>query len=122
MVSPMRISRVSLFQSLRPQSTTPSIAIALVLAASSPALAQSDPTSGAGAAPPPREGNIYDHRDHQPTEVDVTGTASPSSGAKRQVEDEVKALLQQTDKLDKQSEQHDQDYPGGSSSGPKSGQ
>jgi hypothetical protein len=117
----MRISHVSLFQSLRPQSTTPSIAIALVLAASSPAFAQSDPTSGAGAAPP-REGNIYDHRDHQPTEADVTGTASPSSGAKRQVEDEVKALLQQTDKLDKQSEQQDQDYPSGSSSGPKSGQ
>jgi hypothetical protein len=120
MVSLMRISRVSLFQSLRPQSTTPSIAIALVLAASSPAFAQSDPTPGAGAAP--REGNIYDHRDHQPTEADVTGTASPSSGAKRQVEDEVKALLQQTDKLDKQSEQQDQDYPSGSSSRPKSGQ
>jgi len=95
------------------------------LAASSPALAQSDPTSGGGAAPPAREGNIYDHRDHQPTEADVeraTGTESPSSGANRQVEDEVKALLQQTDKLDKQSEQQDQDYPSGSSSGPKGGQ
>ncbi len=124
----MRISRVSLIQSLRPQSTTPLIAIALVLAVSSPALAQSGAASGGGAAPPAREGNIYDHKDHQPTEADVraaegaAGTESPSSGAKRQVEDEVKALLQQTDRLDKQSEQQDQDYPSGSSSGPKGGQ
>jgi len=118
----MRISPLSLIQSLRPQSTTPPIAIALVLAASSPALAQNYPTSGGVAAPPAREGNIYDHKDHQPTEADVAGTASPSPGAKRQVEDEVKALLQQTDRLDKQSEQQDQDYPSGSSTGPKGGQ
>jgi hypothetical protein len=123
----MRISRVSRIRSLWPQSTTPIIAIAVVLTAASPALAQSDPPSGGGTAPPTREGNIYDHRDHQPTEAEVRaaeragGTASPSSDTKRQVEDEVRQLLQQTDRLDKQSEQQDQDYPSGSSSGPKGG-
>src|SRR5260221_7233575 len=99
----MRISRVSLIQSLRPQSTTLPIAIALVLAASSPALAQSVPPAGGGAAPPAREGNIYDHKDHQPTEADVAGTASPSPGAKRQVGDVGKAPVQQTGRLDKPS-------------------
>jgi hypothetical protein len=118
---------VSHIQSLRPQSTTPIIAAALVLTASSLALAQSAPTSGGLAAPPAREGNIYDHKDHQPTEAEVraaeraAGTASPSSGTKQQVEDEVRELLQQTDRLDKQSEQQEQDYPSGSSSGPKDG-
>src|SRR5258708_13353733 len=115
----MRISRVALIQALRPQSTTLPTAIALVLAASSPALAQSVPPAGGGAAPPAREGNIYDHKDHQPTEADVAGTASPSPGAKGQVEDEVKALLQQTDRLDKPAEQQDPDYPNRSSTRPK---
>ena len=92
-----------------------------------PALAQSNPTPGGAAAPPAREGNIYDHKDHQPTEAEVraaeraAGTESPSSGTKRQVEDEVDELLQQTDRLDKQSEQQEQDYPSGSSFGPEGG-
>src|SRR5258708_32974694 len=102
MVSPMRISPLSLIQSLRPQSTTPPIAIALVLAASSPALAQNYPTSGGVAAPPAREGNIYDHKDHQPTEAAVAGTASPSPGAKRKAQDGGRALLRHTDRISKQ--------------------
>src|SRR5260221_14675925 len=111
----MQISRVSLIQSLPPQSTPLPIAIALVLAASSPALAQSVPPAGGGAAPPAREGNIYDHKNHQPTEADVAGTTSPSPGAKGQVGDEVKALFQQTTKLDKPARPQAQDYPNGSS-------
>jgi hypothetical protein len=55
------------------------------------------------AAPPPaakpdalnREGNIYDYRKHQPT-------GTPSEQSTKQVDDEVKALLKQTDELDRQ--------------------
>jgi hypothetical protein len=119
----MRISRLSR-QLLRPQSTTPIIVATLVLTASLPALAQSDSTPGA-PAPPAREGNIYDHRDHQPTEGEVgaaeraAGTGSSSSDTRQQVEDDVRRLLQQTDRLDKQSEQQEQDYPSGPSLTPK---
>lgn len=97
------------------------VAIGLVLTASSLALAQSDLTSGGGAAPPRREGNIWDYKDHQPTEAEVraaeraAGIAPPSSGTKQQVEEEVNKLLQQTDRQDRQLEQQEQGYPSGSS-------
>jgi hypothetical protein len=78
------------------------------LAASAPALAQSDDTSGRAAPPPARVGNIYDHKAHQPTESDVPAAAA---GNKQQVEKEVQKLLQQTDELDKQSEQQEQLAP-----------
>jgi hypothetical protein len=84
---------------------------ALVLAASSPSLAQNAPTPGAGAVPPAREGNIYDHRDHQPTQAEVVGAeaaagiGAPSPESQTQVKNEVKALLKQTDQLDRQSEE-----------------
>jgi hypothetical protein len=53
-----------------------------------------------------REGNIYDHQDHQPTpaEESAAGLAPISQTTKREVEQEVKRLLQQTDRLDRQSE------------------
>jgi hypothetical protein len=91
------------------------IIVALALAASSPALAQSDHTPRPTAPPPAREGNIYDHKDHQPTERDV-GTAESAAGDKQQVEEEVRKLLQQTDRLDEQSEQRQRlppEVPGG---------
>jgi hypothetical protein len=92
------------------------IVLALILTASSPALAQSDHAPGPTAPPPARVGNIYDHKDHQPTESDA-GAAERAAGNKQQVEEEVKELLRQTDRLDKQSEQQEQLSPEGSSSG-----
>ena len=44
---------------------------------------------------PAREGNTYDFRDHQPTE------AAPPAQASSQVDEEVKALLRQSDELDR---------------------
>jgi hypothetical protein len=84
---------------------------ALVLAASSLALAQNAPVPDARVTPPAREGNVYDHHDHQPTQAEVdsaetaVGGREPSSESETPVENEVKALLKQTDKLDKQSDE-----------------
>lgn len=92
---------------------------ALVLAAASPSLAQNAPAPGAGAVPPAREGNIYDHRDHQPTQAEVdsaeaaTGSGAPAPESQKQVEKEVKALLKRTDQLDKQSEEDLTNYSNG---------
>ena len=47
------------------------------------------------STPPAREGNIYDFKDHQPTE------AAPPTHTSKQVDDEVKALLRQSDELDR---------------------
>jgi hypothetical protein len=97
----------------------------MLLAASSPVLAQGQPAADAGSGPPARIGNIYDHTDHQPTEAELraaggsAGVDSFSSTTRQQVEEEVKKLLETTDKLDKQSQQQNQDYLGGS--GPKDG-
>ena len=91
-----------------------SIVLALALTAS-PALAQSNPYPGPTAPPPARVGNIYDHKHHQPTESDA-GAAERAGSSKQQVEQEVQELLQQTDRLDRQSEQLEQPAPAGSSS------
>jgi hypothetical protein len=53
------------------------------------ALAQTAPA-------PEHEGGTYDYKKHQPTEV------APSTTSTKQVDDEVKELLKQTDRLDKQ--------------------
>ena len=67
----------------------------------------------------PREGNIYGHVKHQPTESEVGGAAggdgvnAPSAGNQQQVEKGVQELLQQTDRLDKAT---DEELNAGSSS------
>ena len=107
-------------KSSRASSSTRLAAVgALVLAASSPSLAQNAPAPGAGAVPPAREGNIYDHRDHQPTQAEIdsaeaaAGLGAPSSESETQVENEAKALLKRTDQLDKQSEEDLTNYSNG---------
>jgi hypothetical protein len=98
-------------KSLRTSSSTRVAAVAaLVLAASSPSPAQNAPAPGAGAVPPTREGNIYDHLDHQPTQAEIdgaeaaAGSGAPATKSQEQVEKEVRALLKRTDELDKQSD------------------
>jgi hypothetical protein len=88
------------------------IMTAVILAAIAPALAQSDDAAGLAASPPARAANIYDHKDHQPTERDVP-PAARAAASQRQVETEVQALLRQTDELDKQSEQRERLAPAG---------
>jgi hypothetical protein len=93
----------------------------LVLTISSPVLAQSLPAPIAGAetpsgdaGAPAREANIYDHRDHQPTEAEVgaaeaaAGIREPSSASRADVEKDVEDLLNQADRLDQQAEEQDQ--------------
>ena len=93
------------------------LAISIALAAISPALAQTDQGDAT-----PREGNIYDHKAHQPTAADVcTGGTQPDkncpSEVTRQVEDEVQKLLRETDR-DLQTGRQQLDLPGGSSTLP----
>jgi hypothetical protein len=103
----------------RSSSTYLAAVIGLLLAAV-PVRAQDSAPLGAAAVPPAREGNIYDHRDHQPTqaEIDAAEAAAGAHPAREpsqtQVEDEVKALLKQTDEADKRS---DADLKNGSSNG-----
>jgi hypothetical protein len=84
---------------------------ALLLSASFPALAQNAPSLD---APPARIANIYEGKDHQPTQQDVdeawAAAGLPRSSLNRgqtvhQVEQEVQALLKQTDALDRQSDE-----------------
>ncbi len=95
--------------SARRSSFSPAALAALLLAAGSPALAQN--AAVPGTTPPAREGNIYDHRDHQPTQAQIdsaaaaAGVRAPPSANPGPVEDEVKALLKQTDELDKRSDE-----------------
>ena len=46
---------------------------------------------------PPREGNVFDNRSHQPTqgELESRGLAPPSASSKQQVDKEVEELLKQ---------------------------
>ena len=92
---------------------------ALLLSTSLPALAQNAPSFG---GPPARIANIYDWKDHQPTQqdVDVARAAAglPRSSLKsrqtvNQVEREVQALLKQTDELDRRSNEDLRGYSGG---------
>jgi len=82
----------------------------IVLAASSSIMAQTDPAPVDGAIPPPREGNTYDHKDHQPTEAEVSRAEAaagsrPLSVNAAHVEKGVEEFLRQMDKLDEQSEE-----------------
>jgi hypothetical protein len=92
--------------------------VAVVLAAISSALAQNGPARGAKARPPAREGNIFDHQDHQPTQAEVDSAEAAASArvpseSDTQVESEVNTLLRQTDKLDKQSDEDLKGDPNG---------
>jgi len=90
-------------------------AAAFLFMTAATALAQNAGTVDGGAVPP-RNGNVYDHRNHQPTQAEdaAGGIAPPSAGGAEQVEQEVKELLQQTDILDRESEQHERGLSPGS--------
>ena len=104
------------------------ISAGVLLAASSPALAQSPPAPQQAApidAPAvPREGDIYGHKEHQPTEAGIgekegpSGVDSPSAASRQEVDKEVDQLLRQTDELDEGAKREGEDYPAGASSGP----
>jgi hypothetical protein len=70
-------------------------AAVLVFSTSLPALAQNSPSPG---APPTRIANTYNWRHYQPTqrELEAAG-APPSPQTYDQVENEVEALVKQTD-------------------------
>jgi hypothetical protein len=69
------------------------------------------------AQTPARSGNIYDHVDHQPTQVELeaAGIAARTPSTEQQVEKEIQELLQETDRQDKKAEEsergqsHEQD-------------
>jgi len=58
------------------------------------------------STPPLREGEIYDFHDHQPTQ------SAPPAHTSKQVDDEVKALLRQSDELDRTFDDKDGKDPG----------
>ena len=84
------------------------IVTVLLLVPSSLAFAQNAATPTVPV--PAREGNIYDHIDHQPTRAQVedaeaaVGRDRRSSETDAEVLNEVKALLKETDRQDKKSD------------------
>lgn len=62
---------------------------------------------GAGSTAPMREGDIYGHVKHRPTEAEVgaaegaAGIDAPPPATDDQIDESVEELLQQTDELDK---------------------
>ena len=106
---------------LVPRSRCLVMAAGLLLASLSPAAAQTTPAAGPDAAPA-REGNVYDHRDHQPTASEVhraeglSGSETPSAATDKEVERGVEDLLRQTDKMDEAAEKQGQGFPPGVSS------
>ena len=98
-------------------------AAALVFAVAAPAAAQTAPVDVEHASPT-REGNVFDHRDHQPTEAQVdraegsSGINSPSPTTEHQVEEGVDKLLRQTDELDQDATAQGRNYPAGSAAQP----
>ena len=87
---------------------------AWLLMTSAPAFAQTaGPLSGPAVAT--REGNIYDHRAHQPTAADDAAAGlAPLGVGQEDVQKEVEDLLRQTDQLDELSEQHGRELPASS--------
>jgi ubiquitin len=86
------------------------LTVAAVLCAPVAATAQ----GAAGQSAPTREGPVYDYRNHQPT----APAPAASDVTTQQVEDEVKALLKQTEELDRAEQQrmYDMGCHSGSSS------
>lgn len=85
------------------------LAASLLLLTSASAFAQTAAPSS-GPAISTREGNIFDHRDHQPTAAD-DAAAGVAPGSGEDVEKEVQDLLRQTESLDRQSERLDGKLP-----------
>ena|SRR5579859_978889 len=122
------MSPLSLRQSRR-QRTAISWARCAVMAAVSvfaviaPIAAQTAPVDVEDASPT-REGNVFDHRDHQPTESQVdrtegsSGVNNPSPTTEQDVEGGVEKLLKQTDQLDQDAAAQGRDYPAGSAEPP----
>lgn len=81
------------------------MATSLLLSAPTFVLAQ-EASDISRATPPTRVGGIYDYRNHQPTEP------APSAVTTKQVDDEVKALLKQTDELDRRFDNRESRDPG----------
>jgi hypothetical protein len=96
-----------------------SVNLAIVAAAplllTTPALGQNSGRDARSVPPidggraPARIGNVYDHRQHQPTQAqeEALGIAPTSPSNKRLVEREVEELLREIDRLDKQSGQRE---------------
>jgi hypothetical protein len=88
------------------------IAAAAPLLLTTPALAQNSDRDARSVAPidggrtPARRGNVYDHRQHQPTQAqeEALGIAPTSPSNRRRVEREVEEFLRETDRLDKEAE------------------
>jgi Skp family chaperone for outer membrane proteins len=60
---------------------------------------------------PARIGNIYNHQDHQPTQVELeaSGIPAPSARTEQQVEKEIQELLQETDRQDRKAEESERE-------------
>jgi hypothetical protein len=99
------LARLVLAQRRRLAFTAALLAAAAVFAPC--ARSHAAPGQTQGSQLPLREGNIYDHQEHQPTPAEERAAGVPpiSATTKHEVEQEVKRLLQQTDRLDKQSEE-----------------
>jgi hypothetical protein len=98
------------------------LAAAIALPGAGRTLAQTHLSSPIDGQVPAREGNIYGHQDHQPNERQETaaGLAPPTPADKRQVEQEVRKLLEQTDALDRWEEQQELETSG--AAGPNFGE
>ena len=85
--------------------TAGAFAVAAFLGVASAGAQDAQPPGPSGA--PQREGNIYDHKAHQPTQADVDAAGLPAATdrSRQNVEQSVDDLLRQTDSLDKQQEQ-----------------
>jgi hypothetical protein len=100
------------------------MAARLVLTMVAPAAAQTAPVDVEHASPT-QEGNIFDHRDHQPTEAEVgrtegsSGVDKPSPTTEQDVEGGVESLLRQTREMDQGAEKQGRDYPAGSAAPPQ---
>jgi hypothetical protein len=99
------------------------MAAGLVLATVAPVAAQTGPVDDKDGSPA-REGNVYEHRDHQPTESEVgraegkSGVDYPNPTSDQEVERGVENLLRQTDEMDEEADTQGRNYPAGSSSQP----
>lgn len=99
------------------------MAAGLVFATAASVAAQSRSVDVEDASPT-REGNVFDHHDHQPTESQVdraegsSGVDNPRPATEQQVEGGVEKLLRQTDEMDQDAAAQGRNYPTGSAAQP----